>query len=349
MEKLFTLIVGIVLLTACSYEEREISEEVLPVADGQSIKTEKITDLSAYHIHRPSGFLKSGSELIVGDYMNTNNVYRIDLEAGITEGTLPRVRTRSGRAVIFGSLSSDGRGGWTALEALTGKMVNAPSLLTRAGGENSIQLPEEQRHLWAVRAGNYIVATGIYAEGRYMLYSPDDGRVSYGVEYPEHSLSADLSEREKSFLYASNVLKARPDGEAFVCADMYSGVLDICRIEGGEVSLTKRLTYHLPRVQFYKNGDWPRVVYSKDNRFGFTDVCVTDECIYALYSGQTYRAEKKNFQHCRTLIEIGWDGTVRSTRSLDASLTHLAYDAQEKSLYGIAWTPSATLVRLTIN
>ena len=87
----------------------------------------------------------------------------------------------------------------------------------------------------------------------------------------------------------------------------------------------------------------------KDNRFGFTDVCVTEKSIYALYSGLTYRMEKENFQYCRTLIEVGWDGIVKSTRSIDVALTQLTYDAQEKTLYGIAWNPDATLVRLTSN
>lgn len=349
MKNISSLLFGIVLMSACSYEDQQITGEVLPVADGQYVKTEKVVALSAYQIHRPTGFLKSGQELIVGDRMNADNVYRINLKNKESEGMLPRVRTRSGGATIFSSLASDGRGGWTALQAMSGKLVSAPSLLTRAGGENSVQLPEEQRHLWAAWAGKYVIATGIYPEGRYLLYSPADGQAHYGVDYPEHPLYPNLREREKAFLYASNVIKARPDGHAFVCADMYSGLLDICRIDGEEISLVRRLVYHYPRVQFRKRGEWPHVVYSKDNRFGFTDVCVTDECIYALYSGQTYRMEKKNFQHCRTLIEIGWDGEVKNTCPVDVALTQLAYDAQEKSLYGIAWNPDATLVRLILN
>lgn len=349
MNKLFYLLAIIGLLVACSYEGQEIPGETLPVVDGSIVKTTEIVSLSDYQIHEPSGLLKSGQQMIVGDRMNYDHVYRINLNDGSREGMLPRVRTREGGVTMFQSLASDGRGGWTVLDCRNGKLDCTSSVLTRAGSGSSVQLPKEVRHLWATRAGNYIVATGIYPEGRYLLYSLEDGQSHYSVTYPDHPWYPALQERTKAFLYASNVLRARPDGEAFVCADMYSGIMDICRINDGEVSLIRRLIYHYPRVQIAGKGDWPQVVYSKDNRFGFTDVCVTEKSIYALYSGLTYRMEKENFQYCRTLIEVGWDGIVKSTRSIDVALTQLTYDAQEKTLYGIAWNPDATLVRLTSN
>lgn len=349
MKRVFNLLLGSLLLGACSSDFREIPGEISPLVNGNYIITEKVADLSAFGIQEPSGLLKSGQNVIVGDRNNSYNVYRIQLSENTSEGALPRLRTRSGGATIFHSLASDGQGGWTVLDGMRGKLAGAPVLLTRSRNESVVNLPEDMRHLYAVRAGEYVIATGIYPEGRYMLYSPANGQVSYKVDYPEHPLYPELQAKTKAVLFASNVLRARPDGRAFVCADMYSGVMDICRIEGQEINLVKRLIYHYPRVQIREKGEWPRVVYSKDNRFGFTDVCVTEDCIYALYSGLTYRTEKKNFQHCRTLLEIGWDGVVRTTRSVDVALTHLAYDAQEKSLYGIARNPGTNLVRLIWN
>lgn len=348
MKKGFNFLVGIVLMAACSYENPGIPEEILPVADGQSIRTEEIVALSAYRIQEPSGLLKSGSQVIIGDWTNTANVFRIDLSDHSCEGMLPRVRTRSGGAAIFHGLTPDGQGGWTVFNCNSRQLFGVPPVLTRAGGENSWQLPADHRHLYAVRAGKYVIATGVYPEGRYMVYLPENGQTCYSVAYPEHPMYPELQERAKAILFASNVLRVRPDGGAFVCADMYSGIMDICRIEDGKASLVRRLTYHYPKVRIRHSGDWPHVVYSRDNRFGFTDVCTTDKSIYALYSGRTYRNDQKNFQHCRTLMELDWNGKVLQTRSVDADLTQIAYDAKEKALYGIAWRPDATLVRLEI-
>lgn len=349
MKRIFYLLIGLLFLGACSDELQEVPGESSPVVGGQCIRTEKVVNLSDWGICRPSGLLKRGQEVIVGDQMNRDNVYRINVADGTCDGMFPRIRTRSGGATILHSLASDGQGGWTVLETMSGKVSRVASVMTRAGAEETLQLPEDHRHLWAISVGDRIVATGIYPEGRYLLYSPVTGSTWYGVGYPEHPLYPELEERAKAVLYASNVLRARPDGLAFVCADMYSGLLDICRIEEEKICLVKRLAYHYPRVVFREQGEWPRVLYSKDNRFGFTDVCVTNDGIYALYSGLTYRMEKEHFQYCRTLIEIDWEGEVRNTRSVDAALTHLTYDAQENTLYGIAWNPGATLVKLNFD
>lgn len=334
----------ILFLSSCSMQEMQ--DDTLPVVDGQKVKAEVISGLTSFGIHEPGGLLKSGTKCIISDRMNTNNVYRVDLQARQTEGMFPRVRTRSGKATLLNSLASDGRGGWTALNFSTGKFNRVSSSKTRSAENTEIALPEGQKHLWAVQAGDYILSTGLYTEGRYMLYSPAKREARYFVNYPEHPGYPDLKEYTKSVLFASNVLKVRPDGGAFICADMYSGVMDICRIDEGEITLVQRLVYHYPYVKIRERKAWPSVVYSRDNRFGFTDVCVTNEGIYALYSGQTYRMDNKNFQHCRTLIEIGWEGNVRGTYPVDTDLTQIAYDEQEKALYGIGWCPKATLVRL---
>ena len=344
MKKLSYLL--IFFLSSCSLQEMQ--ENSLPVVDRQEVKTEIIAELTPLGIREPGGLLKSGPECIISDRMNTNNIYCVDLQARQSEGLFPRVRTRSGKATLLNSLASDGRGGWTALNFVTGELKRGGIAKTRAEESAQVMLPEGQKHLWAVQAGEYILSTGLYTEGRYMLYSPTEKQARYFIEYPEHPEYSDLKEYTKSILFASNVLKVRPDGGAFICADMYSGVMDVCRIDEGEITLVKRLVYHYPYVKIREKKEWPSVVYSRDNRFGFTDVCVTENKIYALYSGQTYRMDSKNFQHCRTLIEIGWDGNVCSTYPVDTDLTQIAYDEQEKVLYGIGWCPKAALVRLNV-
>lgn len=345
MKKVIYLLVILLLVNACS---QDIPEDNLPLIDGPSVKTVGIADLSAYGIREPGGLLRVGKEFIVADRRNTDNVYRIDLQNRRSEGLYPRVRTRSGNAVILNSLSTDGQGGWTAFDFRSGQLSCGSTVSTRSGENSQIRLPAGRQHLWAIQAGEYVLATGIYPEGRYMLYSPESDRADYFVDYPEHPVFPDLQERTKAILFASNVLRVRPDGRAFICADMYSGIMDVCRIDEGEISLMCRLTYHHPRVKIRERKSWPLVVYSRDNRFGFTDVCVTGQAIYALYSGRTYREDNVNFQHCRTLIKIDWDGQVRRILPVDEAVTHITYDPQEKALYGISRQSGVVLVRLEL-
>lgn len=344
--KKFYLLSALFLLGSCSFRQEEIAETLPDLSGDQSVKAIFVENLKSYGVSLPSGLVKNGDEVIIGDLRNTANVYRIDLPTQRRQEYFPRVRTRSGGAVQLNSLSRDGEGGWTVFDFRTGQLSIANKPVTRAGGETPVQLPMDVQHLWAVRAGNYILATGLYEQGRYLLYSPESGESHYFLDYPEHPQFPDLKEKTKAMMYASNVLKVRPDGRAFVSADMYSGSMDICRIENGAVSLVRRLNFHSPKVSIRKQKGEPLVVYSRKNRFGFTDVCATPEVIYALYSGRTFAEDNKTYQHCRTLLVLNWDGEVCMTYGLDTDVTHISYDPEEKVLYGIGYHPAVSLVRL---
>lgn len=79
----------------------------------------------------------------------------------------------------------------------------------------------------------------------------------------------------------------------------------------------------------------PDVAYSRDNRFGFTDITVTSEKVYAIYSGHTYRENPRTFQQCRQLLVFDWEGTLLETYALDTPLTHITVDVSENVLYAI--------------
>ena len=134
----------------------------------------------------------------------------------------------------------------TALDFRKGELVvNAVSSLARSGNsETVIKLPSGEQHLIAARVGDRVIATGLYDEGRYLLYSLPDQSARYFLSYPDHPVYPDLREKTKAMLYASNVLRVRPDGEAFVCADMYSGVIDFCRITADSIERVRLVRLH---------------------------------------------------------------------------------------------------------
>ena len=117
----------------------------------------------------------------------------------------------------------------------TGQLTEASALSTRSGesATATIQLPKDQKHLQVARAGKFIIATGLYAQGRYLLYTPETGEADYQGSYPEHPVYPDIQESTKSILYASTVLKVSPDQQSFVCADK-GGILshESVRIHG---------------------------------------------------------------------------------------------------------------------
>lgn len=131
----------------------------------------------------------------------------------------------------------------------------------------------------------------------------------------------------------------------FVCTDIRSGQIDFCRIEGKKISLVCRHCYYYPHVDARDKGD-VRVAYYSDNITGFRDVTVSDDRVFVLYSGKTYKDEKQNIANCSTLLVFDWEGTLLETRTLPQKATFISYDMEENALYGT--TPDAQLVRYNI-
>lgn len=348
---IFTLLSGIFIM-ACTVNEQidPIYKPDLPTATG-TLKVTVLSDLNALNIRSPSGLVKQGGQFIIGNPDSQSNAVSLHLKTGKKRELFPRGR-RASEAVYPASLSASGNSGTTILDVYQGKLLYAPSgdtPSTKTTEKFPSLLPAGQQHLAAVQAGDYIIATGLYEQGRYLLYHPLDDQTGYFLDYPAHPVFPDISERTKSVLYASSVLKVRPDNRAFVCADKYSGLLDICHIEGDHISRVRQRIFHHPKVYIHeKTGEYPDVAYSKDNYFGFTDVTVSEDRIYAIYSGKTYRRNQADFQQCQTLIILDWDGNILNIYNLDTPLTYLQYEAEENSIYAIGHAPKAHLVMIDL-
>ena len=89
-----------------------------------------------------------------------------------------------------------------------------------------------------------------------------------------------------------------------------------------------------------------RIAYYDDNISGFRDVAVSNDHIFVLYSGKTYKDEQQKIANCSTLLVFDWNGTLLETRSLPQGATYISYDLEENALYGT--TPDAQLVRYNI-
>ncbi len=343
---LYVLFGGIVL--GCS--DRYLNDESLNAVKSEQVEAIRLADLSQTGIYGINGFIKQGNRLIVGPtYMQEGVAQTIDLDH-------PAGKVLSSKAVVsskpFRALSAfnswDGKS-VTALDFKTGELIeNAVSPLTRGITEASvIQLPRGEQHLIAVKTNDFVISTGFYGEGRYLLYSLVDGSVRYYLSYPDCPDYPVLQEKTKGMLYASSILRLRPDGQAFVCADMYSGMIDFCRVspEGIERVKLEQLSY--PKVKISETPG-PQVAYKKENRFGFMDIAVTPERVYALYSGKTYARDRQGTFVSNRLLEYDWEGNLIQSFNFDVGLTGITYDEEEGFLYGITGDSKMSVVKLKL-
>lgn len=338
-------ILGMGVLFGCS--DSYLVDNGVNLSEGKPCGMVRMADLSSTGIYAINGFAKHGEKLVMGSsYMQQGVAYAVDLSSPFTKA-LPMTKTYADK--VYRTLSSfssfDGKS-VTALDFKTGELLeNAVS--DAETGEKVVCLPKGRQHLSAVKTGDFVLSTGVYEEGRYLLYSLADSTEHYSLSYPGHPDYPEIGEKTKGVLYASSILRIHPDGNRFVCADMYSGVLDFCRIDSDSISRIKleRLSY--PRVEIEEQ-PFVRVAYSKRNRIGFMDVAVTSERVYALYSGKTYEKDGKEAFTACCLLEYDWEGNLVRNFELSVSLTSLACDGADGALYGISETDGVTLVKLEL-
>lgn len=193
-------------------------------------------------------------------------------------------------------------------------------------------LPEGKLHIAAVKGRDFVISTGIYEEGRYFYSVQNIEESKYCLSYPLHSSFPDIAEKTKAILYASVVLRLSPDEKAFVCADMYSGNIEFCKIEGGDIISVKQLCFHLPDVKIKGREN---VIYKRSNQMGFSDITVSRDRVYAIHSGKTYLKNNVDFMDCNELLEFDWEGNLLNTYNLKKSVTNILYNEEKHMLYAV--------------
>jgi len=330
----------------CSSEEGRINA-LRPEENSQVVDVEVIAPFEKWGIAHPTGITKSKHIFAVTNRTGQNNISLFEIGRNDRADRITRSRS-NGQAFYTSALNATDQE-ISALNFHTGQLFVTPGNENGIAETYSIQLPTDALHLIAAKNDRYVVATGLYKKGRYMLYSLQNRKAEYFLSYPEHPDFPDLDEYAKSVLYASSVLKIRPDGEAFACSDMRSGILDICRIKEDRLERIKLLTFYFPQVHI--SGNTPenlKVAYDKSTVHGFLDMAVSNDRIYVLYSGKSKKKDRYNIGHCQTLLVFDWTGNQLDTRSLEIPVSHICYDPDEKTLYGIGYTPEAAIVKFAI-
>lgn len=319
MNKLVIVMIVALSLFSCG---EQVEERISP---STRLNVQKVENLSERGIFDAWGIVKLGDKFII--------------------------RTSSGVTAVPGketalSRSRKGEKGVCLFDFTRKKIVE----YTTGEGEEirstPLELPEGEQHLAAVKGRDFSISTGIYSKGRY-LYTPTAGEAKYFVAYPVHPDYPGMTAKQKAILYASSVLRIRPDERSFVCADMYSGGIDFCAIDNGSITLVKRVCFHTPDVQV-RGKENPKIAYTRNNRMGFSDVTVSGDRVYALYSGKTYNESGKDFYTCNELLVFDWDGNLLNTYMLDKSAVGVSYDEGESVLYAVSNAPDIPMFRVRL-
>lgn len=208
-------------------------------------------------------------------------------------------------------------------------------------------MPKDKKHLCVAKSGSTIISTGMFDEGRYGLMN--NNSEEYFLSYPEIPSYRTINDTLRSALFASNIIKIKPDGTKFVCANMQSGIIDFCSlIPCTNITRVAELNLYSPKATV-KNMRRTPVAYSTDNLFGFCDIEITDEYIYALYSGRSYRKYKDQIVYGERIVVFDWEGNHVHTYLLRNPFTSISFNKEENAIYGLTNNPNSVLIKYTLD
>lgn len=197
----------------------------------------------------------------------------------------------------------------------------------------------------AIATTNCLILSGIFESGRYMYYDRDNGDIKYFGEYRLGGHHKNLRNLEKSQVYINTKLGIKPDMTMFAAINFNCGVIDINKIVNDSIIHIKGLDFHYPEVAVKNN----RIGQSIDNRNGFIDIAASDNCIYVIYSGKTYREHGPDFTYCDWLMTFDWNGSPITCYKLPIPFNVICYDTIKEELYGVSSAVPTTLYRLNLS
>jgi hypothetical protein len=160
------------------------------------------------------------------------------------------------------------------------------------------------------------IATGLFSEGRMLVYNKETQDYFYAETYPENEAIKNISPRHKAALYNNSRIGIHPDGKKF--AIIYNGLLDIYEQRSvAEIRHVKANHYYFP--EFTANEVGPAIVYGEKNKRGFIDIACDEQYLYLLYTDCTYEEMFKTYSipWGNTITVFDWTGTPKLKYVLD--------------------------------
>lgn len=144
----------------------------------------------------------------------------------------------------------------------------------------------------------------------------------------------------------TGVIKTSPKKDKFVIACRYADQLEIFDLNSLKQSYIKGPELFEPSYEEVKQKDYAAITPASDQLYGYVDMCVSNDQIFALYSGKLTSLE--NGAYCNIIRAFSWEGVYLYDYILDKEITALDFDEQEGVFYGIASEPGAEIYKFKI-
>jgi len=168
---------------------------------------------------------------------------------------------------------------------------------------------------------------GTFRDFQFITFNKSFEMIEAFGEYPILDNDTQKSKKINEDVFNIYFLKISPNLKHFAFASYKIGLLEIFETDKLPYEIVKKRSILLAPP--YRNDDVSQNIY------GFEDIFVTDNYIYALYNGKT---AKENPYFTKSIKVFDWDGRFIIEYNVGVDLRCLSVDEQERRIYAVAYT-----------
>ena len=233
--------------------------------------------------------------------------------------------------------------GWLYAYPGTAKYFDGESItdnIIRLTGEGTPMDP-----VWVI--GDSIISSGFYESGRLGVYAPSGEFIrTIGALIPGET---SISVMARQYAYQA-ILKANSAGTRIV-----AGSLNTDRVEIFNTSemlhLIRGPGFHEPEFSILDFNGSPRTFIEDETIQGYISIAVTDQLIFALYSGSTrgwVRSQGYFSPPSQTVIVFTWNGSPVGVLGLQDGAVEIGVTQDGQYIYAVYRNPEPIVIRYDV-
>ena len=197
---------------------------------------------------------------------------------------------------------------------------------------------------------NTFVGFGVYTSNMFKLIDHEGNDMEYYIDFPiaKSKIDKKMDNRNIAMGY-QGIIAVNPEKDKFVYASYYGTIYAIFSISDQAITQQKLVIYDYPQFVTENTGGSISSPLTKETISGFTDVSVTEEYIYMLYSGKNISEERERSFEGETIYVLDWKGNPILKYSLDLPISSIAVSADNQKLFALSQSPEPVLVEFDIN
>jgi hypothetical protein len=160
----------------------------------------------------------------------------------------------------------------------------------------------------------------------------------------DHMVDQKLPYNIISSLY-QGMLNVSPDKQHYALSCIKTDVIEILDKESGVVTSVRGPLHHLPDFKVDNSPGYPMLAVDRRSSIQkYINTVLTDDNIYALFSGASSDQIKTGEKYCNDIFIFDYEGNVKGHYVLDITISYLAVDEENRKFYGLSYDDDPNVV-----